>query len=74
MKTHPGVLPNTPSKVQTNDNDIAEDRNSHLTNKNVEQQEEKQGLIKSPEKGDSTDPQPTSIVSSVTDEPMDTTV
>lgn len=72
MKTHPGALSNTPSKAQTNDNDIAEDRSSHSANKNQEQQEEKQGLTKSPEKGDSTEP--ISVASSVADEPMDTTV
>ncbi|KAM9335243.1 uncharacterized protein ABDE67_020207 [Symphorus nematophorus] len=71
MKTHPGVLTNTPSKAQTNDNDIVEDRSSHSANNNSEQQEEKQGLA---EKGDSTDSLPISVVSNVTDEPMDTTV
>ncbi|XP_073330739.1 uncharacterized protein [Pagrus major] len=74
MKTHPGALTNTPSKAQTNDNDIAEDRSAHSANKNPGQQEEKQGLAKSLEKGDSTDPPQKSVVSSVADEPMDTTV
>ncbi|XP_030287925.1 sal-like protein 2 [Sparus aurata] len=75
MKTHPGALTNTPSKAQTNDNDIVEDRSAHSANKNPGQQEEKQGLAKSPEKGDSTDPPPQkSVVSSVADEPMDATV
>ncbi|XP_070786313.1 sal-like protein 2 [Enoplosus armatus] len=74
MKTHPGALTNTPSKAQTNDNDTAEDHSSHSANKNAGQQEEKQGLAKSPEKGDSTDPLPISVVSSVAGEPMDTTV
>lgn len=74
MKTHPGASTNTPSKAQTNDTDIAEDRSSHSANKNPGQQEEKQGLAKSPEKGDSTDPPPISVVSSVAGEPMDTTV
>lgn len=73
MKTHPGVPSNTPSKAQTDDSDIAEDRGSHSANKNPEHQEEKQGLNKSPEKGDATDPEPISVASSVTDEPMDTT-
>ncbi|XP_070711205.1 sal-like protein 2 [Pempheris klunzingeri] len=74
MKTHPGALTNTPSKAQTNDNDIAEDHTSNSASKNSGQQEEKQGLAKSPEKGDSTDPLPISAVSSVAGEPMDTTV
>ncbi|XP_076580461.1 uncharacterized protein LOC143316730 [Chaetodon auriga] len=74
MKTHPGALASTPSKTQTNDNDVVEDRSSHSANKNAGQQDEKQGLAKSPEKGDSTDPPPISVVSSVEDEPMDTTV
>ncbi|XP_031706465.1 sal-like protein 2 [Anarrhichthys ocellatus] len=74
MKTHPGVLTNTPSKAQTNDTDIVEDRSSHATNKNRVQKEEEQGLAKSPEKGDATDPLPISVVSSVAGEPMDTTV
>ncbi|KAG8006114.1 Sal-like protein 2 [Nibea albiflora] len=74
MKTHPGALTNISSKPQANDNDIAEDRSSHSANKNPGQQEEKQGLAKSPEKGDSTDPLPASVVSSGTDKPMDTTV
>lgn len=71
MKTHPGVLANTPTKAQTNDSVITEDQNSHSANKN--QQEEKQGSTKSPEKSDSTDPLSTSAVSSAADEPMDTT-
>lgn len=74
MKTHAGVLTNTPSKAQTNDNDTAEDCSSHSANKNPGQQEEKQGLAKSPEKGGSTDPRPISVVSSAADEPMDTTM
>lgn len=74
MKTHPGALSNTLSKAQTNDNDIADDHISQSATKNPEQQEEKQRLIKSPEKGNSTDPQPLSVASSVEDEPMDTTV
>ncbi len=74
MKTHPGAPANTPSKVQTNDSDIVEDRSSHSANKNPGQQEDKEGLAKSPEKGDSTDPAPNSVVSSAADEPMDTTV
>ncbi|XP_036969293.1 sal-like protein 3 isoform X2 [Acanthopagrus latus] len=44
MKTHPGALTNTPSKAQTNDNDIVEDRSAHSANKNTGQQEEKQGM------------------------------
>uniref|UniRef100_A0A3Q3WW40 C2H2-type domain-containing protein n=1 Tax=Mola mola TaxID=94237 RepID=A0A3Q3WW40_MOLML len=74
MKNHPGVLSNTPSKAQTNDKDIAEDHSSRSANKNLDQQEEKQGLTKSPEKGGSTDPQPISVAPSAADEPMDTTV
>lgn len=67
MKTHPGVLTSTPSKAQTNDNDFAEDR------KSAAQQDEKQGLLKSPEKGDSTDPLPNSVGCDAADEAMDTT-
>ncbi|XP_022619827.1 sal-like protein 2 [Seriola dumerili] len=74
MKTHPGALTSTPSKAQTNDNDIAEDHSSHSANKTPTQQDEKQGLAKSPEKGDSTDPPPVSVGSEVVGEPMDTTV
>lgn len=74
MKTHPGALTSTPSKTQTNDNDIGEDRNLSSANKNPGQQEEKQGLTKSEEKGDGTDPPPISVVTSVADEPVDTTV
>ncbi|XP_044197373.1 sal-like protein 4 [Thunnus albacares] len=76
MKTHPGVLTNTPSKAQTNDNDndIVEDHSSHSANKNPGQQEEKQGLAKSPEKGGSTDPLPISVGSDEAGEPMDTAV
>lgn len=69
MKTHPGALSNTLSKAQTNDNDIADDHISQSATKNPEQQEEKQRLTKSPEKGNST-----SVASSAEDEPMDTTV
>jgi len=75
MKTHPAALPNTPSKAQTNDTDIVEDRSKSTTTKNRVQKEEEQGLAKSPEKGDGTDPlPPIGVVSSVADEPMDTTV
>ncbi|KAI3376365.1 hypothetical protein L3Q82_016843, partial [Scortum barcoo] len=74
MKTHPGVLTNTVSKAQTNDNDTAEDCSSHSVNNNPRQQDEKQGLAKSPKKGDSMDPLPISVVSVAADEPMDTTV
>ncbi|GAA6228128.1 sal-like protein 2 [Lates japonicus] len=74
MKTHPGALTSTPSKAQTNDSDVAEDRRSHSASKNPGQQDEKQGLAKSPEKGDSTDPLPVSVGSDVAGEPMDTTV
>lgn len=74
MKTHPGALTNTPSKAQTNDNDAAVDRSSHSANKNPGQQEEKQGLAKSPRKGDSSDPLPVSVGSDVAGETMDTTV
>ncbi|XP_071374370.1 sal-like protein 2 [Centroberyx affinis] len=75
MKTHPGAATNTPSKVQTNDTDTMEDRSSQSANKNPGEQDEKQGLAKSPEKGDSLDPLPISVGSSVEGEkPMDTTV
>ena len=75
MKTHPGASTNTPAKAQTTDTDIAEDHSSHSANKNPGQQEEKQGLAKSPEESDSTDPLPISVAaSSVAAEPMDTTV
>lgn len=74
MKTHPGALSNTLSKAQTNDNDIADDHISQSGTKNPEQPEEKQRLTKSPEKGNSRDPQPLSVASSAEDEPMDTTV
>ncbi|TDG99697.1 hypothetical protein EPR50_G00196590 [Perca flavescens] len=74
MKTHPGALTNTPSKAQTNDTDIVEDHNSHSANKKTGQEEEKQGLAKSFEKDDSTDPLPISVVPSVAGESMDTTV
>ncbi|KAM9426047.1 uncharacterized protein KZ484_015844 [Pholidichthys leucotaenia] len=70
MKTHPGVT-STPSKAQTNDSDFAEDRSLHSASKNPGQQDEKQGLTKSPEKGESTDPLP--MGSDVTGETMDTT-
>ncbi|XP_069025926.1 sal-like protein 2 [Embiotoca jacksoni] len=73
MKTHPGALTNTPSKAQTNDNDFAEDRSSHAANKNSGQPDEKQGLAKSPEKGDSTDPPPTGVGCDVAGEAVDTT-
>ncbi|XP_041634933.1 sal-like protein 4 [Cheilinus undulatus] len=74
MKTHPGVLTSTPSKAQTNDNNIVEDHSSLPVSNNQEQQEEEPGLVKSPQKVDSTDPPPVSVASSVADEPMDTTV
>ncbi|XP_039997183.1 sal-like protein 4 [Xiphias gladius] len=74
MKTHPGALISTPSKAQTSDTDIADDRSSHSANKNLGQQDEKQGLAKSPEKGDSTDPLPISVGSDVVGEPMGTAV
>ncbi|XP_068443690.1 sal-like protein 2 isoform X1 [Clinocottus analis] len=72
MKTHPAAL--TPAKPQTNDTDIVGDRSSHTTNKNRVQKEEEQGLAKSPEKGDGADPPPIGVVSSVVDEPLDTTM
>lgn len=71
MKTHPGVQLNTPSKVQAADNDVAEGHNSNSAESNLEQ---KQGLVKSPEKGDNTDLQPMAITSTQTDEPTDTSV
>lgn len=72
MKTHPGAPATTLSKAQTNDNDIADDHNSHSDVKNPEQQEEKQKPAKTPENG-STDPQPGSVASSAEDEPTVTT-
>ena len=69
MKTHPGA--STPVKAQTNDTDIAEDCSSNSANKSPEEQEENQGLAKSPEKEDSTD---TKAIGVVPVEPMDTTV
>uniref|UniRef100_A0A3Q3G358 Si:ch211-212k18.5 n=1 Tax=Labrus bergylta TaxID=56723 RepID=A0A3Q3G358_9LABR len=74
MKTHPGALTNTSSKPQTNDNDIVEDHSSHPANNKKELQEEEPGSAESPKKDDSTDPTPVSVVSSMADEPMDTTV
>ncbi|XP_061565863.1 sal-like protein 4 [Cololabis saira] len=71
MKVHPGALTNTPSKAQTNESDIVEDRGSHSANKNSGEQEEKQGLAQ--EKGDSTEPLPTSVASDVTVEATDST-
>lgn len=73
MKTHPGTPATTLSKAQTNDNDIADDHNSHSDVKNPEQQEEKQKPAKTPENGNSTDPQPGSVASSAEDEPTVTT-
>lgn len=75
MKTHPGVLLNTPSKIQAADNDVAEGHNSNSAESNLESNvEKKQGLVKSPEKGDNTDLQPVAIASTLTDEPTDTSV
>lgn len=74
MKTHPGVLPNAPCKVQANDNDVAEGHSSDPAAKNLEQQAGKEGLGKSLEKGDNPDLQPISVAASVTDEPPDTSV
>ncbi|KAK2863061.1 hypothetical protein Q5P01_002594 [Channa striata] len=71
MKTHPGAPTNT-SKAQTSDSD-AVDRSTHSANKNLGQQEEGQGLVKSPRKGDNTDPLPISVGSQMAGEPMDTT-
>lgn len=73
MKTHPGALTNTSSKAQTNDTETAADPGSHSAN-NPGQQEEKQGLTKSPRKGDGTDPPEISAGSEGAGEPMDTTV
>lgn len=61
MKIHPGALATTLSKAQANDNNIADDHNSHSDVKNPEQQEEKQKLVKTPENGNSTDPQSGSV-------------
>lgn len=74
MKIHPGALAATLSKAQTNDNDIANDHNSHSDVKNPEQQEEKQKLVKTQENDNSTDPQPGSVAASAEDEPTVTTV
>ncbi|XP_028285223.1 sal-like protein 4 [Parambassis ranga] len=73
MKTHPGVLTNTPSKAQTNDSDFAEDRSSHSANKNPGQQDEKQELAKSSEIGDATDPPEINAGSDEAGEAMDAT-
>lgn len=74
MKTHPGALTNNSSKAHTNDNEAEDDLSSHSTTNNQEKQEGEPGLTKSPQKGDSTEPPPVSVVSSEADEPMDTTV
>lgn len=74
MKIHPGALATNLSKAQTNDNDSADDHNSHSDVKNPEQQEEKQKPVKTPENENSTDPQPGSVASSAEDEPAGTTV
>lgn len=74
MKTHPGVPPSAPGKVQPNDHDVAEGHNSNPAEKNLEQQAEKEGLVKGLEKGDNPDLQRISAASSVTDEPPDTSV
>ncbi|XP_034020537.1 sal-like protein 1 [Thalassophryne amazonica] len=58
MKTHPGGPTNVPPKTQTNESDTAEDHKAHSANKNLADQDEKQGLVQSLEKGD---PQPISI-------------
>ncbi|XP_047447581.1 sal-like protein 2 [Mugil cephalus] len=68
MKTHPGVMSNTPSKALTSD--AAEDRSSA---KKDGQQDEKQGLAKSPEKGDGADPLPISVSSDTAGKATDTT-
>lgn len=74
MKIHPGALATPLLKAQTNDNDIADDHNSHSDVKNPEQQEEKQKLVKTPENDNSTAPQPGSVASSAENESMVTTV
>lgn len=75
MKLHPGASTNTHSKAQTNDNDNGEDCRSHSAGKNPGGPGEKQGLAKSPEKGDSLDPLPISVGANVEGEkPMDATV
>ncbi|XP_067381418.1 sal-like protein 2 [Channa argus] len=74
MKTHPGALTNTPSKAQTCDIDAVVDRSTHSANKNLGQQEEGHGLVKSPRKGDNTDPLAISVGLEMAGEPMDTTV
>lgn len=66
MKTHAGALTSTPSNAQTNDSDTSED-----PNRNTGLKENKQGLVKSPEKGAGTDPLPVSVGSEVVDEPID---
>lgn len=72
MKTHPGALPNAPCKGQAHGNDVAEAQNSNPAEKNLEQQGEKEGVVPSLEKGDDPELQPTTVASSVTDEPPDT--
>lgn len=68
MKTHPGVLTNTPIKAQAIESD--ETHSSQSTIKNSGQQEEKPGVI--PEKADNTDLLPISVDSDVTPETTDT--
>ncbi|KAM3842425.1 uncharacterized protein ACN63O_022483 [Diretmus argenteus] len=73
MKTHPAAAAttNTLSKIQTND--IMEDHSSHSANQNPAERDEKPGLAKSPEKGDSPDTLPISVGSNTEGEaPMDT--
>lgn len=74
MKTHPGVLPSAPAKVQAHDNDAAEGQHSNPAEKKLEQLGEKEGSLHPLEKGADPDLHPTGIASSVTDEPPDTSV
>ncbi|KAM9836597.1 uncharacterized protein ACBR49_019038 [Aulostomus maculatus] len=72
MKTHPEVMTNASSKAQTNDNDFAENQSSNPAKKIPAQQEVKQIVTESPEKGGSTNPLPNSIGSDEAGEPIDT--
>lgn len=74
MKTHPGVPPSAPCKVQAHDPDAAEGRGSKPAERNLEKQGEKEGMDQSIEKGDNPDLQPISNAASATDEPSDTSV
>ncbi|XP_068612191.1 sal-like protein 2 [Brachionichthys hirsutus] len=75
MKTHPGAPTSTHAKAQANGNNVAEGQMSNSTHKkNLGQQEETQGLAKSPGNDDGKDPPPIGAVSSVANQPVDTSV